>query len=99
MIAVKIPNLSKKSDSEIRSWIENHEGKGVTTTLLYQALVEEEARRKGRGLNIEISLQHLIASARHSRFTTYGDLADANNIAWKEARHRMNGATVILINC
>lgn len=31
-------------------------------------------------------------SARHSKFTTYGDLAKASGVSWSVARHAMNGA-------
>jgi hypothetical protein len=88
---MKIPDLSQKTDAEIRTWIENHERKGATQDPLYQALVEEEARRKGRGLNPDTSLKHLMQSAKARRFTTYGTLADANGVPWNQARHLMNG--------
>src|SRR5437764_11259571 len=88
---MKNPDLTKKSDADLRTWIENHKYKGVTNTSLYLALVEEEARRKGRGLNPDISLNHLIAAAKAGRFTTYGALAEANHVAWHQARHLMNG--------
>jgi len=87
-----IPDLSKKSDAELRSWIENHETKGVTGTPLYLALVEEEARRKGRGLKTSVSLEVLKQAARDGKFIAYGDLAEANAVPWSQARHLMNGA-------
>lgn len=86
------PDLSKKTDDEIRVWIENHEKKKVTDTPLYLALVEEQARRRGRGLKADVSIGHLTAAAREGRFTTYGALAEANGVSWNEARHLMNGA-------
>lgn len=84
-------DFSEKSDDEIRSWVANHEHKNVTNTPLYKALVEEEARRKERYLKIETSMQHLMDAARHERFTTYGQLAEASKAPWNQARHLMNG--------
>lgn len=85
-------DLKEKSDEEIRVWIENHERKKVTNTPLYLALVEEQARRRGRGLKTAISIDHLAAAAREQHYTTYGALAEASGVPWTEARHLMNGA-------
>jgi hypothetical protein len=85
-------NLSEKSDSEIRSWIQNHEQRGATGTELYRELVEEEGRRRGKGLKPDLSINALIGSARARRFISYGALADASGVTWNQARHRMNGA-------
>jgi len=87
-----MPDFSRRSDSEIDIWIENHEKKGETDTELYRSLLEERARRQSRLLNIDKSLTHLIEIARARRFTTYGDLVKVNGIPWSQARHAMNGA-------
>ena len=84
--------FATKTDDEIDVWIKNHEEKHQTHTDLYHALLEERSRRRSKLLNIEESLQHLMASARRCAFTTYGDLAGASGVAWEKARHAMNGA-------
>src|SRR5258708_23885670 len=89
---MSLPDLSNTSDAALRVWIENHERKGATNTALYRALVEEDARRRGGDLNVETSLQHLMAAARTGQFTTYGSLAEASGVPWNKARHLMNGA-------
>jgi hypothetical protein len=85
-------NLGDKSDSEIESWISNHEKRNAINSDLYRALLEERAKRNSKGLKIEKSLTLLMEFARHGKFTTYGDLAKASGVSWNVARHAMNGA-------
>lgn len=84
-------DLTTKTDEDIDTWIGNYERKGATADPLYKTLLEERAKRQSRGLKIEVSLRHLHETARAGRFTTYGDLADANGVPWNLARHAMNG--------
>lgn len=88
----KQPNLQSKTDKEIDNWIARHEENRRTDDSLYRLLIEERNRRHGQGLNLKSSISFLIGSARDRRFVSYGDLADASNVAWSKARHRMNGA-------
>lgn len=94
MTSKKAPNLTDKTDTEIEQWIHNHEQQGATKVSLYLALLEERARRtQTRGhLDVNKSLELLVQAAKNQKFVTYGDLAKASGIAWKQARHRMNGA-------
>lgn len=85
-------NLKDKSDSEIESWIGNHEKRNATNSDLFRTLLEERARRNSKGLKIEKSLALLMEAARDGKLTTYGDLAKASEISWSVARHAMNGA-------
>jgi len=87
----RTPNLQKRTDREIDNWIARHEEKGRTGDPLYLSLIEERNRRHGNGLTLKYSIPFLIGSARESRFVSYGDLADANSVAWNKARHKMNG--------
>jgi hypothetical protein len=87
-----VRDITAKSDSEIETWIENHERRGATDTGLYHELLEERARRQSKLLNIEKSLAHLMEAARRGSFVTYGSLAEANGVPWNKARHAMNGA-------
>ena len=84
-------NLKDKSDDEIDAWIANHERLGKTESQFYSELIEERNRRHGHGLNIDRSIQALIAAAKEGRFISYGELAEANGVPWTKARHRMNG--------
>ncbi|UFX46950.1 hypothetical protein HAP47_0009910 [Bradyrhizobium sp. 41S5] len=85
-------DLTTKTDNEIDTWIGNYERKGATADALYKKLLEERAKRQSRGLKIEVSLRHLHEAAFAERFTTYGDLAEANGVPWNLARHAMNGS-------
>jgi hypothetical protein len=91
-VAMQNHDLSARTDDEIETWIANHEKRKAVDSPLYRALLEERARRFAKGLSVEVSLAHLVASARARRFTTYGDLAKANGMPWEKARHLMNGA-------
>jgi hypothetical protein len=79
------------TDQELRNQIDNHERRGATLTPLYRELVEERARRFGKGLKAEASLEHLMEAAKAQRFTTYGALAEASGVPWQKARRRMDG--------
>jgi hypothetical protein len=85
-------DFSAKSDSEIETWIENHERSGATSAELYKRLLEERARRNSSGLKVENSLRLLSEAASAEKFVTYGDLAKASGVPWSQARHAMNGA-------
>src|SRR5438128_1690923 len=85
-------DLKSKTDAELKSWISNHERKSATDTAFYKTLLEERARRQTSGLKLEISLHHLVSTAKARKFTTYGDLAKASGVPWNVARHAMNGA-------
>lgn len=83
---------SDLSDADLKTLIQNHERAGQTQVARYRDLVEEHARRFGHGLRVDVSLACLVEAARAGRFTTYGDLAEANNVPWSQARRRMSGA-------
>jgi hypothetical protein len=85
-------DLDAKSDDEIETWIGNFERKGKMNDPFFKRLLEERAKRQSRGLKPEVSLRHLYSTAQAGRFTTYGDLAKANDVPWSTARHAMNGA-------
>lgn len=92
MIAKQAIDLSTKSDQEIRDWIANHERLEKTGAPLYRDLVEERARRFGKGLEPDVSIKYLALAAKEGRYITYGELAEANCVPWSKARHAMNGA-------
>lgn len=86
-------DLTTKNDSEIESWIRNHERAGETSASLYLELLEERARRaqlKHR-LDFNRSLEHLKQTAINQACTSYGALAAASGVEWSQARHQMNG--------
>ncbi len=84
-------DFTTKTDDEIDSWIANHERHKKTDSDLYRNLILERDRRFGRGLNIHVSMRAMVDAAKAGRFISYGELAEANGIAWSKARHLMNG--------
>jgi hypothetical protein len=90
-LMTQVSSLETKTDAEIDVWIANHERQGKTKSPLYLSLVEERSRRHGHGLTLNKSIATLIAAAKKRQFISYGELAEANGVAWTKARHRMNG--------
>lgn len=84
-------DLSRKTDDEIDTWIANHERNGETQTELYRRLIEERNSRHGHGLAITVSVNAIVDAAKQGRFISYGEIAEANQVPWTKARHRMNG--------
>jgi hypothetical protein len=84
-------DFSDLTDKQVDSWIEKYIAKDLSAEPQCQLLLEERARRQSKVLKIEKSLQHLAETARNRRFTTYGDLAEASGVPWRQARHLMNG--------
>jgi hypothetical protein len=81
-----LKSVSELTDDEIKTLIANHERARATTVPRYRELVEEHARRFGKGLRMEVSLAHLKQAAREKHFTTYGALAEANGVPWSRVR-------------
>jgi hypothetical protein len=82
-------NFAEKSDQEIDTWISNHEIRKQTDSPLYRALLEERARRSSNHLNVDRTLDYLRDYAKKQKFTTYGQVAEANGMDWKNARRHM----------
>jgi hypothetical protein len=86
--------LTTKTDSEIETWIRNHETAGRTSVPLYLELLEERVRcaQLKHKLDFDRSLEHLKQAAIDQTCTSYGALAAASRVEWSQARHQMNGA-------
>lgn len=87
-------DLLTKTDAQIDNLIRNHEEKDARDRPLYPALLEERARRSQArsSLSFDKSMDLLRRAAMERRCVSYGDLADASDVPWREARHKMNGA-------
>ncbi|MCA0199874.1 MAG: hypothetical protein LCH56_03425 [Proteobacteria bacterium] len=83
--------FAKLDLGRIQIWIERHQQAGRTSDPKYARLLAERARRTGAGLDVEVTLRRLQEAARCREFVTYGEVAEANRMSWKQARHRMNG--------
>ena len=85
--------LTTKTDSEIETWIKNHEDAGKTSAPLYFELLEERVRRVQlkHKLDFDRSLEHLKQAAINQICTSYGALAKASGVEWSKARHQING--------
>lgn len=85
-------DLATKDDDQIDLLASRYESQGLTTDPFYRLILQERAKRQSMSLKIDVSLRHLIASARAERFTTYGELANANGVPWSQARVHMRGS-------
>jgi hypothetical protein len=63
---------------------------------IYNAVLEHYQALGGSqgdagSLRVPVSLLRVLRNAQAGRYTTYGELAEANGVAWSKARHAMNG--------
>lgn len=79
--------VTKLSDAELENLITNHRRHNATDHPLYLEVLEERARRKGRGLNFEKSFEIIRRSAGQRRFLSYKDLAEASGAEWTRVRY------------
>jgi hypothetical protein len=86
--------LETKTDTEIETWIRNHEKGSRTSDPLYLRLLEERVQRAQlkHQLDFGRSLQKLKQAAVDQICISYGDLAAASDVEWAKARHQMNGS-------
>jgi hypothetical protein len=84
-------DLATKDDGQIDLLASRYETRGLTNDPFYKQILEERSKRQSNRLKIDVSLQHLIETARAEGFTTYGDIARANDVPWTQARPYMRG--------
>jgi len=87
-------NFGGKEDAQIESWARKFEENKLTDDPRYSELVRERTRRRQtrQKLDFGTSLEHLKRAAIAREFTSYGQLAAASGVDWKNARHQINGA-------
>lgn len=79
--------IESLTDQEIQNLIDNHRRQNVTTAPRYLEALEEQARRKGRGLTFSKSMAVIRDAARDGRFLSYKELADASGAEWTNVRY------------
>lgn len=85
-----MPDVEKYTDKELQNVIDNHRRHGATEAPLYQQALEEQALRKGKGLDFDKSLAAIRQAAMEGRFMSYGELAKASGADWNKVRYALN---------
>lgn len=85
-----MPDVTTYSDQELQNVIDNHRRHGATGAPLYQQALEEQALRKGKGLDFDRSLAAIRHAAIEGRFMSYGELAKASGEDWNKVRYALN---------
>ena len=80
----------ESSDQQLRNVIENHRKYGKLHEAYYLAAMEELARRKGLGLDLQKSFDLIRKTATERRFLSYKDLAGASGADWSKVRYAVN---------
>jgi hypothetical protein len=84
-------DLETLSSGQLENLIANHRRKrAIDAPLCIDALRELE-KRKGKGLDLEMSLSIILQAARKARFVSYRELADANGADWSQVRYAIGG--------
>jgi hypothetical protein len=80
-------NITSLSDKEITTLLENYRRAGKTDHPKYLSILEEKARRQGKGLSFEKSIAAIKDAALRGKFLSYKQLAEASDLEWSVAVH------------
>lgn len=72
------------SDDGLINVINNHRAKGATSQSLYIDALAEQSRRKHGGLDFATTITVLTDAAKHGKFVSYKQLADASGAKWSK---------------
>lgn len=84
-----MPDFSKLSVLQLRSYLGYHRPKKGPATPDYLAALEERERREGNGLDFGKTFEIVSKAASEGRFVSYREVADFSGLAWKTARRLM----------
>lgn len=82
-------DVAKLSEQQLKALIKNHEDKKAFDRTEYAAALHELQRRKGPTLDLDRTINAILANARSGTFITYGDVAKANGCDWSAVRRKM----------
>jgi hypothetical protein len=75
-------DLKALDDDRLKHLIENHRTKHATDKKIYIDALEEQARRKGKGLDFKTTMRVIKKAAAEKRYLSYGKLAAASGADW-----------------
>jgi hypothetical protein len=79
--------FGKFNDKQIKTLIVNYRNAGKTAESYYHALLEENSRRTGNGLDFEKTLEAVKQAASEERYLSYLELAERSGCTWNKVRH------------
>lgn len=77
------------ADDRLDNLIDNLRNKNATGQPLYADALRERERRRGKGLDFEISFSIIRAAAEKGCFLSYKDLADASGADWSKVHYQV----------
>lgn len=80
------PNFAEKSAKELENMVDNYRRRGQTSSEIYQSLLRELELKRGKGLDLEKTLDCVTGAAREHRFVSYKDVAAASGVPMAKAR-------------
>jgi len=83
------PDLSDKTDAEIDALIANHERRQVWAAPLLLAALAERSRRRDGGLDLDRTLDLILAATRKEEDVTYKDVAVQSAQPWDRVRWKV----------
>lgn len=84
-------NVAQLSDKQLKALIENHRARNATDRPVYAQALDELARRRGKGLSFQRSMEIIREAARTGRFLSYKELADASGATWNKVHYSVGG--------
>jgi hypothetical protein len=82
-------DLPTKTDKEIALLIANHERRHSLGAPLMLAAVAEQSRRRDGGLDLDRTLQLILAAAREDRFVTEKEIAAQSGQGWAKVKAKV----------
>lgn len=82
--------IEDHTDDELRALIANHKRHRALTAPRYLEALDEYAKRKGQGLDVQTSIGVIRAAAEEGRFLSYTALTEQSGIDWSKVRYALN---------
>lgn len=82
-------DVTKFDNKGLQNFIDNHRRQNETDRPEYLEALEEQARRKGMGLDFEKSLNAIRQAVAEERYLSYGELAELSGCDWGKVHYAM----------
>ena len=76
---------AEKSEKQLANFVENYRRCGQTSSEAYRVLLRAYELKRGKGLDLEKTLDCVIAAAKMHRFVSYKQIAEASNVPMAKA--------------
>ena len=77
-------DYSNKTIGELENFVKNYREKGKTDSEAFIVMLRELELRRGKGLDLQKTLDHVIKAAQSHRYVAYKEIAEINGLPWTE---------------